>query len=229
MISVVLRFQIAKHHHTDYDAAYLQLVEMLQRFPGSDTWYCEVNAPGQVPLRLDDAPAVLHRLRVRAELASVRTFSASLLNRPTGQRVPGLINLDYSPGVGTMTVVVNRPADVQPNPTGWIAGIMLAVLESELGTRYAFADVYDRLNGRFVNYHDACASYPGRHCLGWMAYVRRAVSAAELPQAALILPAPGGSIVVSVDGAFKLADKKHVRTANALEMRMYELGLLPVF
>lgn len=178
---------------------------------------------------MDDVPAVLHRLRVRAELDGTRAFGASLLNHATGKRQPGLINIDYNPCFGSMTVVVHRPADVQPNPTRWVADIMLAVLQSGLATSYAFADVYDQLGGRFQNYHDACASYPGRHCLGWMAYVRRAVSAAELPQAAMILPAPGGSIVVSVDAAFNLADKTHVRTANVLEMRMYELGLLPVF
>lgn len=37
MISVVIRFQIAKRPLTDYQDAYQQLVEMLQRFPGSNT------------------------------------------------------------------------------------------------------------------------------------------------------------------------------------------------
>lgn len=228
MISVVLRVQIATRQLTDYHTAYLHLLHMLQRFPGRNTWYCAVNTPGQMPLRLQHTHAVLHRLRVRAELVGTRTFGASLLNQETVERRPGLITIDYSPAFGYLTVALHRPADVQPNPTRWIANILLAVLHSGLDTRYAVADVYDSLNGRFQNYHDACASYPGRQCLGWMAYVRKAVSAAELPRAAVILPAPGGSIVVSVDGAFNLADRKHVRTANTLELQMYELGLLPV-
>ncbi|MNW14185.1 hypothetical protein D3C71_2123410 [compost metagenome] len=61
-----------------------------------------------------------------------------------------------------------------------------------------------------------------------MAYVRETVSQQQLPLAAALLPAPAGTIVVSVDQAFDLANKDHIQRANEVEMDMSDLGLLPV-
>ncbi|WP_341776938.1 hypothetical protein [Stenotrophomonas indicatrix] len=58
--------------------------------------------------------------------------------------------------------------------------------------------------------------------------MRQAVSGQQLPLAVDVLPAPGGSIVVSVDEAFDLSNKEHIRRANEIEMEMNDLGLLAV-
>ncbi|WXF83173.1 hypothetical protein WDV90_17795 [Xanthomonas translucens pv. undulosa] len=50
----------------------------------------------------------------------------------------------------------------------------------------------------------------------------------QLPLAADILPANGGSIIVATQEPFDLSNKEHIKRANQIEMDMNDLGLLAV-
>lgn len=228
MISTILRFDIRRRSETDFRSAYRHLLMTLRSFPGDHRWLCGVNAPDQRPIPFEEEDSVPRRLEERAELMGTKSFSAAVSSDNKKSRQPGLIEVGYSLGVGYMTVSLYRPDQVQANPTQLVADIMLAVLEGEPETTFAFADVYDKVDGEFQYYKTTYATFPHRKCVGWMAYVRQTVTPQQLPLAAAILPAPGGSIVVSVDQAFDLANKDHIQRANEVEMDMNDLGLLDV-
>ena len=228
MISTIIRFTINKHIKSDFHSAYCQLFTLLQRIPGKYEWFCGVNTPKQVQIPFGEDEAVVQRLRERSSLMGLKSFSAAVASDDKKSRGAGLIEIDYNPELGYMTISLYRPDQVLANPTQWVADIMLAVLEGEPETTFAFADVYDKVDGEFRYYKTRYATFPHRQCVGWMAYIPKTVTQAELPLAAAVLPAPGGSIVVAVDQAFDLANKLHIQQANQLEMDMNDLGLLAV-
>ncbi len=228
MISTILRFDIGKRSETDFRSAYRQLLMTLHSFPGRHHWFCGVNTPTQMPIPFEDEDAVLQRLVERAELMGTKSFSAAVSSENLGSRQPGLIEVGYSLGVGYMTVSLYRPDKLEANPTSLVAGIMLAVLEGEPATTFAFADVYDKVHGEFQYYKTTYATFPHRKCVGWMAYVRNKLSHQDLPIAAAVLPALDGTIVISVNEAFDLANQDHIQRANEVEMDMNDMGLLEV-
>ncbi|WMJ68913.1 Imm52 family immunity protein [Stenotrophomonas sp. 24(2023)] len=228
MISTYIRIDITKQVKTDFQASYRQLRETLRRIPGNHLWFCGVNAPGQQPVRFEQEDIALPRLRKRSELLGSTSFGAYVSSDNATRRFPGLIEIDYNPECSYMTISVYRPDEVKANPTPIVSDILLAVLEGEPGITFAFADVYDKVDGAFKYYRTAHATFPHRKCLGWMAYVPETVTHEQLPLAAAILPAPGGSIIVSIDEAFNLADTHHIQRANQIEMDMSDLELLPV-
>ena len=228
MIFTILRLDIGERVETDFHNAYCLLLATLRRIPGNHDWFCGENTPKQRPIPFEDEDAVLNRLRERAERMGSESLSAAVVNDNGTKRRPGLIEIDYIPAMGYMTLSVYRPDQMQGNPTQLVADILLAVLEGERGTRFAFADVYDKVDGEFQYYKSKYATFPHRKCVGWMAYVPKTVTQQQLPLAAAVLPAPGGSIVVTVDQAFDLANKDHIQRANEVEMDMNDLGLLPV-
>lgn len=228
MILTILRFDLGKPAESDFRSIYRQLLTTLGRIPGNHEWFCGENTPEQRVIPFGDEEAVLNRLQERAKLMDSESFSAAVVSDSGTKRHPGLIEIDYIPGMGYMTLSLYRPDQIVSNPTQLVADIMLAVLEGERGTTFAFADVYDKVDGKFAYYKTTYATFPHRQCVGWMAYVRKKVSPEQLPLAAAILPAPNGSIVVSVDQAFDLANKDHIQRANEVEMDMNDLGLLAV-
>lgn len=228
MIFAILRLDIGKRIETDVRSSYRHLLTTLRRIPGNHEWFCGENTPKQSLIPFEDEDAVLLRLQERTKLMGSESLSAALVNDNGTKRRPGLIEIDYIPGMGYMTVSLYRPDQIQANPTQLVADIMLAVLEGERGTTFAFADVYDKVDGEFQYYKSTYATFPHRKCVGWMAYVPKTVTQQQLPLAAAVLPAPGGSIVVTVDQAFDLANKDHIQRANEVEMDMNDLGLLSV-
>ncbi|WP_269792433.1 Imm52 family immunity protein [Stenotrophomonas sp. Iso1] len=228
MISIIIRFKISEHIKSDFGSAYRQLYMALQRIPGNYEWFCGVNTPKQKQIPFEQEDAVVQRLRERSALMGLQSFSAAVASDDRKSRQPGLIEIDYNPELGYMTVDLYRPDQVLVNPTQWVADIMLAMLESERETTFAFADVYDKVDGEFQYYKSKYATFPHRQCLGWMAYVPQVVTMEQLPLAARIIPAEGGSIIVAVDEPFDLANKAHIKRANQIEMDMCDLGLLAV-
>lgn len=226
MIVTILRLDIGRRVETDFRNAYRQLLATLRRIPGDNHWFCGENTPKQMLIPFEDEDPVVDRLRERADRMGATSFTASVVNDNGTKRRPGLIEIDYIPAMGYMTISLYRPDQLHANPTRLVAETLLSVLEGESGTTFAFADVYDKVDGEFQFYKTTYATFPHRQCVGWMAYVRQAVSRQQLPLAADVLPAPGGSIVVSVEEAFDLSNKEHIRRANEIEMEMNDLGLL---
>lgn len=78
--------------------------------------------------------------------------------------------------------------------------------------------------------HQVFSDRPGA---GWMLYINQAITAAQVPEAAAVVPVMSGdkqkgSIVVSVDDkVFSARDPQHVEIANAIEVRLADQDLLP--
>ncbi|MBH1434041.1 immunity 52 family protein [Stenotrophomonas maltophilia] len=228
MICTILRIDIGQRKETDFLGAYWHLLEMLRRIPGNHNWFCGENTPKQKLVPFEDEGAVVARLRERAELMGSEAFAAAVVNDSGTKRHPGLIEIDYMPEFGYMTLAISRPDKLEANPTSLVVGIMLAVLEGEPEVTFAFADVYDKVHGEFQYYKTSYATFPHRKCVGWMAYVRNKLSDQDLPIADAVVPAPNGSIVISVNEAFDLANPDHIQRANEVEMEMNDMGLLEV-
>lgn len=75
--------------------------------------------------------------------------------------------------------------------------------------------------------------FPKRPGTGWMLYLPRAIAAAQLPEAADLVPVmkngrQNGTIIVSIsDAAFSVHNPEHVKIANAIEVRLADQDLLP--
>ncbi len=82
-------------------------------------------------------------------------------------------------------------------------------------------------------YYTTHRVFPKRPGAGWMLYLPRAIAPEELPDAAALEPVmeggtQKGTIIASVsDGIFSIDDPEHLRIANAIEMRLAGLDLLP--
>ena len=75
--------------------------------------------------------------------------------------------------------------------------------------------------------------FPDRPGAGWMLYLNQGITAAEVPEAAAIVPVSKGNqqrgtIIVSVDdNVFSVNDPAHVKTVKAIEVRLADQDLLP--
>jgi len=75
--------------------------------------------------------------------------------------------------------------------------------------------------------------FPDRIYVGWMLYIPHIVLPHLLPQAAKVIPVidgeeQKGTIVVSTEDIFDGSNKEHIGKANDLEIRLLDLGLLPL-
>ncbi|AMR79842.1 hypothetical protein A2G96_19900 [Cupriavidus nantongensis] len=76
--------------------------------------------------------------------------------------------------------------------------------------------------------------FPDRPAVGWMIYLPTILTEHHVPEAHALIGVADegnqqmGTIVVSVtDGAFSGTDPEHVRSANAIEVRLVDQDLLP--
>lgn len=75
--------------------------------------------------------------------------------------------------------------------------------------------------------------FPDRLSVGWMLYIPHIVLPSLIPQAAKVVPVMDGdkqkgTIVVSTEDIFDGSNKEHIARANDLEIRLLDLGLLPL-
>ena len=79
------------------------------------------------------------------------------------------------------------------------------------------------------NYETHLKVFPHRDYIGWMGYVPHEIAADDLPEAAELVPIKGkGTVVVTVADNFDLDNPTHVAQANKVEVKLAELGMLPV-
>ncbi len=141
------------------------------------------------------------------------------------KRKPNQLELHYLPMHGLLRISVYRPTSALS-----VAGLLSGVATGSI-IKFAFVDVYDNAPapeepGDKAWYSGTFATFPHRQCLGWMAYVPRHVTREQLPLAADILPAKGGSTIVTTKELFDISNKEHIKRANQIEMDMNDLGLL---
>ncbi len=78
-----------------------------------------------------------------------------------------------------------------------------------------------------------CNVFPDRIYVGWMLYLPHIVLPELIPEAAKIVPVfdgekQKGTIVVSTEEVFDGNNKDHIGKANDIEIRLLDLGLLPL-
>lgn len=91
---------------------------------------------------------------------------------------------------------------------------------------YAFINT----NGYWLNDRNV---FPDRACVGWMLYIPSILLPELIPEAARVVPVmcegkQKGTIVVSTEDVFDGNNKEHIGKANDIEIRLVELGFLPL-
>ncbi|EJG0757414.1 immunity 52 family protein, partial [Cronobacter sakazakii] len=75
--------------------------------------------------------------------------------------------------------------------------------------------------------------FPDRLAVGWMLYIPYIILTELVPEAAKVVPVFDGekqigTIVISTDEIFDGNNIEHIRKANDIEIRLLDLGLLPL-
>lgn len=195
--------------------------------PDLDGWFGGVVAASDEPFPFNERARMIERLMAEMDTSEVRMFSVFLDTAKSGKRKPNQLELHYIPEHGMLRISVYRPSE-----TGLVASLLSAVPDA-VKLDFGFVDVYDNdpmpeEPGDKAWYSARFATFPHRQCLGWMAYVPKMVTKEQLPLAADIAPAKGGSIIIATQEPFDLANKEHIKRANQIEMDMNDLGLLAV-
>lgn len=102
------------------------------------------------------------------------------------------------------------------------------------------ADLARHFDARLISNvsHDYDPVFPDRPGVGWMLYLPGTLTARQVPEAQALVPVLGtdprgkplriGTVLVSVtDGPFSDRNPEHVKTANAIELRLVDQDLLP--
>ncbi len=105
--------------------------------------------------------------------------------------------------------------------------MLLKALTSDERVRFAQANVKQRVNDELVLYSVDRAPFPHREFLGWMGYVTRPLTQAQIPDAARLERHGQGTLILSTP-LLDLSDPVAVMKANKVEMSLVDLGLLPV-
>jgi len=192
------------------------------------------------------APSVQHSAgfasrRVKAFDASGPTEAALAMAKAAEDRYPGLRGLGAwngieGPGGIVMTDLLN------------VAGLCICEVDSE-----AVAGLFDpavvvevlrdmtciwpasSIQVGSYKYFARQQMFDDRPGAGWMLYLPREITRAQVPEARRLIPVMEGgywkgTIVVSVDdGAFRIDSAEHIASANAIERRLVDLELLPRF
>ncbi|WP_258962519.1 immunity 52 family protein, partial [Klebsiella pneumoniae] len=75
--------------------------------------------------------------------------------------------------------------------------------------------------------------FPDRLAVGWMLYIPHIVLTELIPEAARVVPVMDGdnqkgTIIVSTEEIFDGNNKEHIGKANDIEIKLLDLGLLPL-
>lgn len=89
--------------------------------------------------------------------------------------------------------------------------------------------------GPFKYYVDEMQVFPDRPGVGWMLYLPHEIAHEQVPEARMLryitdVNGHKGTIVISeIDGVFDADNPAHVHTANKIEIRLADRGLLPKY
>lgn len=95
---------------------------------------------------------------------------------------------------------------------------------------YSFPEIIPKGNGYDEVYKKV---FPDRISCGWMLFIPAIILPNLVPSAARVVPVlkdrnPIGTIVVSTEEIFDGNNKEHIEKANDIEIRLLDLGLLPL-
>lgn len=95
---------------------------------------------------------------------------------------------------------------------------------------YSFAEIIHKENGYDEVYKKV---FPDRISCGWMLYIPHVLLPELIPEAARVVPVMDGekqkgTIIVSTEEIFDGNNKEHIGKANDIEIKLLDLGLLPL-
>ncbi|HAV2210157.1 TPA: hypothetical protein JHJ93_003451 [Enterobacter cloacae] len=95
---------------------------------------------------------------------------------------------------------------------------------------YSFSEIIPKENGYDEVYKKV---FPDRISCGWMLFIPAIVLPDLIPEAARVIPVLKdnkqiGTIVVSTEEIFDGNNKEHIGKANDIEIKLLDLGLLPL-
>lgn len=95
---------------------------------------------------------------------------------------------------------------------------------------YSFAEIIPKKNGYDEVYKKV---FPDRISCGWMLYIPHVLLPELIPEAARVVPVMDGekqkgTIIVSTEEIFDGNNKEHIGKANVIEIKLLDLGLLPL-
>ncbi|WP_226812162.1 Imm52 family immunity protein [Buttiauxella massiliensis] len=95
---------------------------------------------------------------------------------------------------------------------------------------YSFSEIIPKENGYDEVYKKV---FPDRISCGWMLYIPAVLIPELIPEAARIIPVmngekQNGTIVVSTEEIFDGNNKEHIGKANDIEIKLLDLGFLPL-
>lgn len=124
-------------------------------------------------------------------------------------------------------VVVNAELNI-PLSKGNV--LDLSSLISNIAIKFMCSHIL--LETRGYTFHERNV-FPDRLSVGWMLFLPHIIMSELIPEAARVIPVMGGdkqigSIVVSTEDIFDGNDKEHIAKSNDIEIRLLDLGLLPL-
>lgn len=138
----------------------------------------------------------------------------------------GSISLSINPGPGEVQLEINRIEQVFPSPTE-LVWASLRALAHDSRVNFVNTNVQQGWGKERKLYSLHCGAFPHREFLGWMGYVSRRLTADQIPEAARMEHAGEGTLIMATENQ-DLFDASAVEQANRVEIRLAELGLLPV-
>ncbi|WP_165699805.1 Imm52 family immunity protein [Stenotrophomonas nematodicola] len=138
----------------------------------------------------------------------------------------GRVSLAINPGPGKVRLEICRIEEVIPSPTE-LLWASLRALAHDSRVNFVNTNVQQGWGRERKLYSLHCSAFPHREFLGWMGYVSRRLTADQIPEAARMEHAGEGTLIMATEN-LDLFDASAVEQANRVEIRLAELGLLPV-
>lgn len=120
---------------------------------------------------------------------------------------------------------VNITCDETEISTTKVVGFLISLVSNE---NHIYASV--NTNGYWNNNENV---FPDRIYVGWMIYIPTIILPELIPEAAQIVPVmvtekQKGTIIISTLDVFDGRNKEHISKANDIEIKLLDLGLLPL-
>ncbi|TGY35768.1 hypothetical protein E5352_03890 [Stenotrophomonas maltophilia] len=219
-----------------YDRAAAVIQRLASAHPEFLKWWSMLSKPTDKRIAFDDRvrmTALIQRNRDAFKLeypsAPISLSGGVLLTNVTSEAewlARGSISLSINPGPGEVQLEINRIEQVFPSPTE-LVWASLRALAHDSRVNFVNTNVQQGWGKERKLYSLHCGAFPHREFLGWMGYVSRRLTADQIPEAARMEHAGEGTLIMATEN-LDLFDASAVEQVNRVEIRLAELGLLPV-
>lgn len=219
-----------------YDRAAETIRRLASAHPAFLKWWSMLSKPSDARIAFDDRVGMTALIQANKDSfqhlypnASPLLNSGVLLTNVTSEAewlARGRVSLAINPGPGKVRLEICRIEEVFPSPTE-LVWASLRALARDSRVNFVNTNVQQGWGRERKLYSLHCSAFPHREFLGWMGYVSRRLTADQIPEAARMEHAGEGTLIMATEN-LDLFDASAVEQANRVEIRLAELGLLPV-